>query len=429
MRKIISFLVLFMIFVPFNAKALSCLEINGLSIFGYNGSEYEFIGSITNKYDSDSIANKYGSYGGKYSSKSMFNEYGHYGGKYGSSSAFNNYTSKSPVMIDSDLNFVGYISTNEYKTDAVHPVIARSCAENSFSSTIRNHEDITFKSLSKLGSGSGSYYSDDSYYELLEEMLKEYEGNDIVCPSNSSEGEDGQCYCNNGYKVNSNKDSCIKIECTSHSKLINNICVCDEGYMKNGYLCITYDKNCKKIYGNNSYGDKNNCYCNDDYEWNNDKTKCVEVVEEVINNSEFDNEDVDSQNDDNQSGPLTERLKGKLLLQVNQGGRIWYVNPDNAKRFEITFANALPLFENFALGISDNDLEDIPLHEDSWTSAVGNRLKGKLLLQVNQGGRIWYVDFDGKRWEVTWDNLMTLFESLSLGIADSDLFKIGEGEL
>jgi endonuclease YncB( thermonuclease family) len=126
---------------------------------------------------------------------------------------------------------------------------------------------------------------------------------------------------------------------------------------------------------------------------------------------------------------LGSRLKGKLLLQVNQGGRIWYVNPTDSKRFEITFANALPLFENFALGITNKDLDDIPKHSDDWTSVVGNRLKGKLLLQVEQSGRIWYVDFNGKRWEVTWANLMTLFESLALGITDEDLNQISTGDL
>ncbi|MDD3284212.1 MAG: trypsin-like peptidase domain-containing protein [Patescibacteria group bacterium] len=126
---------------------------------------------------------------------------------------------------------------------------------------------------------------------------------------------------------------------------------------------------------------------------------------------------------------LSNRLKGKLLLQVNQGGRVWYVNPDDGKRFEVTFANALPLFEKFALGISNKDLEKISLHTNNWTSATGNRLKGKLLLQVEDGGRIWYVDFDGKRWEVTWANLMTLFESLSLGITNDNLNKIEIGSL
>lgn len=121
---------------------------------------------------------------------------------------------------------------------------------------------------------------------------------------------------------------------------------------------------------------------------------------------------------------LMNKLKGKLLLQVEQGGRIWYVNPEDGKRHEVTFANALPLFENLALGVSDEDLNKIPLSDDTWASATGNRLKGKLLLQVEQGGRIWYVDFEGRRWEVTWVNLMDLFRNLALGITDEDLSKI-----
>jgi len=62
-------------------------------------------------------------------------------------------------------------------------------------------------------------------------------------------------------------------------------------------------------------------------------------------------------------------------------------------------------------------------------NSITNRLKGRLLLQVEDRGRIWYIDFDGKRWEVTWANLMTLFESLALGITNNDLSKIPQGSL
>jgi len=60
---------------------------------------------------------------------------------------------------------------------------------------------------------------------------------------------------------------------------------------------------------------------------------------------------------------------------------------------------------------------------------IGNRLKGKLLLQVEDKGRIWYVDFNGKKWEVTWVNLMGLFQKLALGITNADLEKIASGGL
>ncbi len=116
-------------------------------------------------------------------------------------------------------------------------------------------------------------------------------------------------------------------------------------------------------------------------------------------------------------------LFGKLLLQVEDHGRIWYVD-FNGDKHEVTFANALSLFETLAVGITNNNLYQIPMSYDSWHSNLANSLKGKLLLQVEDHGRIWYVDFNGQRHEVTWNNLMDLFKSLSLGITNNNLSKI-----
>jgi len=87
------------------------------------------------------------------------------------------------------------------------------------------------------------------------------------------------------------------------------------------------------------------------------------------------------------------------------------------------------MFQKLALGIKNSDLNKIPLNNEKTTSTTGNRLKGKLLLQVEDRGRIWYVDFDGKKWEVTWANLVTLFQKLALGITNADLNKISVGSL
>ena len=118
-----------------------------------------------------------------------------------------------------------------------------------------------------------------------------------------------------------------------------------------------------------------------------------------------------------------------MLLQVEDRGRIWYVNPDDAQKFEVTFVNALPLFQKMALGITNANLNKIPLNTDKPATATGNKLKGKLLLQVEDKGRIWYVDFNGRKWEVTWANLMSLFQKLALGITNADLEKIASGSL
>ncbi|MFH1457363.1 MAG: CARDB domain-containing protein [Patescibacteria group bacterium] len=128
---------------------------------------------------------------------------------------------------------------------------------------------------------------------------------------------------------------------------------------------------------------------------------------------------------------LTSRIKGRMLLRVERGGEIWYVNPKDQKKYSVTFANALPLFENLALGITDADLTKIPVvgSNETGDTALKNRLRGWLLLQVEKGGAIWYVDKDGYRHNVTWNNLMDLFRKLALGITDNDLNKIYYGGL
>ena len=156
------------------------------------------------------------------------------------------------------------------------------------------------------------------------------------------------------------------------------------------------------------------------------------IIVDTPKGSDSINDRINTENQESKSNidlKLSKRVKGRLLLQVEDRGRIWYVNPDDAQKFEVTFGNALPLFQKFALGITNSDLNNIPQNNQNWTSSIGNRLKGKLLLQVEDKGRIWYVDFDGKRWEVTWANLMDLFQSLALGITNADLSKISAGGL
>lgn len=128
---------------------------------------------------------------------------------------------------------------------------------------------------------------------------------------------------------------------------------------------------------------------------------------------------------------LAKKLKGKLLLQVEKKGNIWYVDTIEQKRYNITLKNALPVFRKLSLGISNKDLTNIPISENDQigNTNLRNRVKGKLLLQTEQKGDIWYVDNDGYRHLVTSGNLMELFRKLSLGISNTDLAKIPEGNL
>lgn len=58
-----------------------------------------FLGSLRpNRYDQDSIFNRYGPYGSRYSQTCIFNRYSPYGGRYSSLSPFNPYTSTPPQV-------------------------------------------------------------------------------------------------------------------------------------------------------------------------------------------------------------------------------------------------------------------------------------------------------------------------------------------
>ena len=93
---------------------------NALHIWG---SDHDvFLGCLnSNKYDSKSIWNEYGTYGSKYNSKSIWNEYGTYGSSYSAYSPWNDYASYPPVIVDEEGNFYGYLTIN---TNTIVPILA-----------------------------------------------------------------------------------------------------------------------------------------------------------------------------------------------------------------------------------------------------------------------------------------------------------------
>lgn len=82
----------------------------------YGGKDNEtYLGCVTcNKFDKESIWNKYGTYGSKYNKISIWNEYGTYGSKYNNYSPWNDYGKNPPMVVDENGDFYGYFSTNEF---------------------------------------------------------------------------------------------------------------------------------------------------------------------------------------------------------------------------------------------------------------------------------------------------------------------------
>lgn len=102
-----------------NATTPQCQPFIDASIISEDG---KFLGKLTNKFDPDSIFNKYGDYGSKYSTESIWNKYGDYGSLYGANSAFNPYSS-DPPMIVKNKQIIALLSKNKNARGAVDPVI------------------------------------------------------------------------------------------------------------------------------------------------------------------------------------------------------------------------------------------------------------------------------------------------------------------
>lgn len=137
---------------------------------------------------------------------------------------------------------------------------------------------------------------------------------------------------------------------------------------------------------------------------------------------------------------LTERLHGRILLQVEQHGEAWYVREKDSKRYYMRDGGvAYDMMRYFSLGITDADLAKVPSVQDTEemnqstsvcaSNALANRLRGEIVLQVEQHGEAWYVDpvKCRKIYLKDGDAAYEVMRYLSIGITDADLAKIPVG--
>ena len=118
---------------------------------------------------------------------------------------------------------------------------------------------------------------------------------------------------------------------------------------------------------------------------------------------------------------LTDRLKGKILLQVESNGEAWYINPDNSNRYYLGRpADAFSVMRELGLGISNKDF-------DSFNNVAPKRLSGKILLKVEDSGKAYYVNPDNLNMHFLGRpaDAFQIMRELGLGITNNDLNAIG----
>ncbi len=123
---------------------------------------------------------------------------------------------------------------------------------------------------------------------------------------------------------------------------------------------------------------------------------------------------------------LANRLKGKILLQVESHGEAWYVNPkDEQKYYMANGDEAYKIMRYLGVGITNIDLDRIKNNID-----FAKKNSGKIFLQVEEHGEAYYIDFKGTPHYLRDGNTAyLLMKNLGMGITNKDLNKINSSIL
>lgn len=125
---------------------------------------------------------------------------------------------------------------------------------------------------------------------------------------------------------------------------------------------------------------------------------------------------------------LAGRLSGRILLQVESYGRAWYVDPVSQTRYYLRDGDeAFNIMRSLGLGITNRDLAKIPTKKgELGDKKLIQRLKGRILLQVESHGEAWYVNpVDGMRYYLpTREAAFNIMRNFGLGINNDNLRQI-----
>jgi hypothetical protein len=121
---------------------------------------------------------------------------------------------------------------------------------------------------------------------------------------------------------------------------------------------------------------------------------------------------------------LVERLNGRILLQVEEKGESWYVEPlDKRRYFMGRPADAFSLMRRFGLGISEENYNSFVV------DGVPNRFSGRILIRVEENGEAYYINPVDMKMHYLGrpDDAFRIMRELALGITNDNLRQIPLG--
>ena len=138
----------------------------------------QFLGKITkNRYENESLKNRYGPYGSIYSSTSIFNKYSQYGSRYGSYSIYNPYCSQPPKLyLNGQLK--GYITVNKLIQNGIDPKVFLHLLDNDIDSLLKGKIGKTIAEAVGQSNESFIIAEDGTYLGKLD--ANEFDSNSIL---------------------------------------------------------------------------------------------------------------------------------------------------------------------------------------------------------------------------------------------------------
>lgn len=127
----------------------------------------------------------------------------------------------------------------------------------------------------------------------------------------------------------------------------------------------------------------------------------------------------------NVNGELTNRLSGIILLQVEEKGQAWYLEPVSKQRYFMGRPkDAFYIMCDFGLGVSETNFARF---QESGTAPY---LAGRILLRVENKGEAYYINpADLKMYYLGRpDDAFKIMGDLSLGISNNNIYQLSVGK-
>lgn len=165
------------------------------------------------------------------------------------------------------------------------------------------------------------------------------------------------------------------------------------------------------------------CLCNLGYQWNKNNV-CEKTPSLISENNNITKQEIASTTVIDKS--LSNKMKGKILLQVESRGEAWYINPKTSEKHYLADGNrAYDVMRNLGVGITNKDLEKVQSNK-----IFAKKNAGKIFLQIESKGEAYYIDFNGvvhylKDGAAAYE----IMRNLGLGVTNDNLNKIPDGSL